>query len=88
VTPPPQLRTPGTADGAEAERQVKAILESASKTLKSIDTRKLSKAQRKEYDNALLLITQSEEALKSSNFEPARMLADKADRIGKELQGR
>jgi hypothetical protein len=35
-----------------------------------------------------MLITQSEDALKSTNFEFARNLADKAERIARELQGR
>jgi len=88
VTPPPQLRTPGTADGAEAARQVHDVLDRANKTLASIDYRKLNTARRGEYDTAKNLIKQSEDALKASNFDIARKLADKADQIGKELQTR
>lgn len=88
VTPPPQLRTSGTADGAEALRQVREILDRANKTLKAIDVRKLQSARREQYNTARLLITQSEDALKASNFDIARNLADKADRIAKELQTR
>jgi hypothetical protein len=88
VAPPPQLRTPGTADGAEADRQVRGVLENARKTLKVIDYRQLSKAKQKEYDNAGRLIAQAEEHLKTSSFELARTLAEKADGIAKELKGR
>jgi hypothetical protein len=85
VAPPPQLRTPETADGAEAARQVHDVLDRANKTLASVDYRKLNAARRGEYDTAKNLIKQSEDALKASNFEIARKLADKADQIGKEL---
>jgi outer membrane biosynthesis protein TonB len=88
VTPPPQLRTPGTADGAEAVRQVRDVLDRANKTLGSIDYRRLNKDRRGQYDTAKNLITQSEDALKKSTFDIARKLADKADQIAKELQTR
>lgn len=87
VTPPPQLRT-STVDGAEAERQVRTVLDSASKALKLVDHNRLSKARRAEYDNAVRLMAQSEENLKTANFEIARNLANKADQIAKELQPR
>jgi colicin import membrane protein len=87
VTPPPQLRT-SSVDGAEAERQVRTILDRASKALKLVDHKGLSNARRKEYDNAVLMMAQSEENLKTANFEIARNLANKADQIAKELQSR
>jgi hypothetical protein len=88
VTPPPTLRTPGTADGAEAMRQVREVLDRANKTLGSIDYRLLNKDRREQYNTAKNLITQSEDALKKSTFDIARKLADKADQIAKELQTR
>ena len=88
VTPPPQLRTPGTADGAEAMRQVREVVDRANKTLGSIDYRQLNKNRREQYNTAKNLITQSEDALKKSTFDIARKLADKADQIAKELQTR
>jgi hypothetical protein len=75
-------------DSAEAERQVRAVLESAIKALKLVDPNSLSKARRAEYDNAVRLMAQSEENLKTANFEIARNLANKADQIAKELQPR
>ena len=88
VAPPPQLRTPGTTDGAEAARQVHDVLDRANKTLGSIDYRRMTTARRGQYDTAKNLIRQSEDALKASNFDIARNLANKADQIAKELQTR
>jgi hypothetical protein len=89
VAPPvPQLRTPGTVDDAEATRQVHDVIERAKRTLGSIDYGRLTTERRKQYDSAKLMVTQSEDALKGSNFDFARNLAEKADRLAKELQGR
>lgn len=89
ATPPaPQLRTPGTPDSAEAARQVRDILDRATKTLNSIVKRLTTKARLEQYNQARLLLTQSEDALKASNFDNARKLAVKAEDIAKELQGR
>lgn len=91
VTPPapaPQLRTPGTPDSAEAARQVRDVLDRANKTVNSIDTRRFTKAQRGQYEDAKRLVIQAEDALKASNFDSARKLAEKANGIAKELQGR
>jgi len=89
VPPPvPQLRTPDTVDGAEAERQIKEVIDSARRTLGLIDYRPLNSQRRAQYDSAKLLITEAEDALKSQNYVLARGLAEKADRIAKELQVR
>ena len=89
VAPPvPQLRTPGTADGAEATRQIHDVIERAKKGLGSIDPNRLSTERRQQYEQAKLMVTQSEDALKAANFEFARNLAEKADRLAKELQSR
>jgi hypothetical protein len=94
ATPPapapvlPQLRTPGTPDGPEASRLVGEVVERARKMLKSIDYRHLTAARRAEYDSANRTIKQSEAALKEGKFDIALNLAEKADRIAKELQAR
>ena len=85
--PVPQLRTPGTSD-TEASRQVREVIDRAKKSLSSVNYQRLTHELRAQYDSAKLMLTQSEDALKSTNFEFARNLADKADRIAKELQGR
>lgn len=88
VTPPPQLRTATTADAAEAEKQVRTIMESANKALSGIDYQRLNKGQREQYDYARRMITQSDEKLKESKVEIARDLATKADKIARELPTR
>lgn len=86
--PAPQLRTPGSAEGPEAARQVREMLDRAQKALNSVDFRRLTTPQQGQYNNAKLMITQAEEQLKGSNFDIAKNLADKAIRIATELQGR
>jgi hypothetical protein len=89
VAPPvPQLRTPSTVDGAEATRQIHDVIERAKKGLAAIDPARLSTERQSQFQQAKIMVTQSEDALKASNFEFARLLADKADRLAKELQGR
>lgn len=86
ATPPlPPLRTPTSPDAAA---QVKQIIDRANGVLTSIDYRLLTKPQQAQYDNARQLLTQADEAMKTSNYDIARNLADKAERIAKELQGR
>jgi outer membrane biosynthesis protein TonB len=84
----PQLRTPGTPEGAEASRLVRDLVDRTRKTLGSIDYQRLTAARRAEYDNATLSIKDSESALKSGRFDIALNLAEKAERIAKELQKR
>jgi hypothetical protein len=88
VTPPPQLRMPGTPDSAEAVKQVNDILDRATKTLNSIDLKRFNKARKEQYDSARNLITQSQDALKKSDFENAKKLATKADDLANELKAR
>ena len=88
VTPPPQLRTATTADAAEAEKQVRTIMDSANRALNAIDYQRLNKGQKEQYDYAKRMITQSDEKLKESKVEIARDLATKADKIARELPTR
>jgi hypothetical protein len=86
VPPPlPQLRTPSSPDAA---RQVQEIIDRANGALKSIDYQALSNDQKAQYDNAKLLIKQAEDAVKAANFDFAKNVAEKAERIAKELHGR
>jgi hypothetical protein len=88
-TPPEsQLRTPGTADGAEAARQVKEILDRTVKSLSSIDYRVLSGERRKAYDEAKEFMRNADDALKKASYVLARSLAEKAEKLTRELQGR
>ena len=88
VPPAPQLRQPGTPESAEAAKQVQIIIDHAGKSLDSVNTKGFSKARRAVYENARGLLTQAQEALKKSDFENARKLADKVEQTARELGGR
>ncbi len=88
AAPAPQLRTPGSVDGAEAARQVNDVIGRAKRTLGAINYQQLSSERRAQYDSARLMITQAEDAVKVSNFEFAKNLAEKADRLATEMKGR
>ena len=75
-TPPRSLQT--TANMAEAEQQVRALLARASQDLGRIEYRTLSVEARAQYDIAKRFISQAEEALKDRNPVFAGKLADKA----------
>ena len=83
----PPLRTPRTADGAQAERQIRDIIGRANGLLGRVDYRKLSNERRKAYDQAKQFIEGAEGAIRDSKFEYALELADKAETLAKELQG-
>jgi hypothetical protein len=84
----PPLRTPDSPGAAEATRRILEITARAEGLLKVTDFQALSRAKREQYLNAQLLISQAEAAIKAANFEFARNLAEKAERLAKELQGR
>jgi outer membrane biosynthesis protein TonB len=88
VAPAPQLRQPGTPESAEASKQVQIIIDRAGKSLDSVNPKAFSKARRAVYENARGLLTQAQEALKKSDFDNARKLAEKVEQTAKELGGR
>jgi len=88
VPPAPQLRTPGSASGPEAAKQVRDSIDRAHKALNSVNYQKLTNPQRGQYNNAKLMLQLAEDQFKASNFDLARENADKANRIATELQGR
>jgi len=83
--PLPQLRTPNAPDAA---RQVKEIADRAMAMLNSIDWQALSKERQAQYNSAKTLIKQAEDAVTAGNVDFAKNLAEKAEKIAKELQGR
>ena len=83
----PPLRTARTADGAQAERQIRDIIGRANGLLGRVDYRRLSAERRKAYDQAKQFIEGAEGAIRDSKFEYALELADKAETLAKELQG-
>ena len=81
------LRTAATVDGAQAEKQVRDTIGRANGLLGRVDYRTLSPERRKAYDDAKRFLEASEGALKASNFEYAKNLADTAETLAKELLG-
>jgi hypothetical protein len=86
--PVPALRTPDSPRAAEATKRIQEITGRAEALLKVTDFDALSRARKEQYLNAQLLISQADAAIKAANFEFARNLAEKAERLAKELQGR
>ena len=84
----PPLRTGSSPDGAEATRIITEIRNRAKKLLDDTDYQKLTREQQAQYDNAKRFIDEADEALKAKNFEFARGVAEKAERLARELQGR
>ena len=85
--PPPvqPLRTPGTSDGPEMAKQVRETLDRANRTLNNIDYQALKPDSRANYDNAKSFIKQAEDALKANNLVVAKLLAERAENIAKQL---
>jgi hypothetical protein len=88
VQPPPTLRTPATADTAAVERVIREILQRAQGNLKSIDYQKQPQAGKDVYNDAKGHIEGAEAAIKASNFELAKSLAEKAEKLARGLQGK
>jgi outer membrane biosynthesis protein TonB len=84
----PPLRTASSPDTAEAARQISDIRNRAQKLLDDTDYRKLTRQQQAQYDDAKRFIGETDEALKDKNFEFAKGVAEKAERLARELQGR
>jgi outer membrane biosynthesis protein TonB len=84
----PQLRTPQTADGTEAERNVRTTLDRAKSLLGSVNFAPLPEERKKAYNDAKGFIQQAEEAIKQGNFVFAKGVADKAEVLAHELSGR
>lgn len=85
---PPTLSTPPQGDANALSRQIRDNIERTRRTLEKINYGPLSYDRKKAYDDAKLFATQAEDALKVSNLVFAKELADKAERLAKELQGR
>jgi hypothetical protein len=86
--PPPQLRTPQTADASEAEKNVRSTIDRASKLLGGVNYGPLNNERKKAYNDAKMFIQQAEEASKQGNFALAQGVANKAETLARELAGR
>lgn len=88
TTPPvPPLRTPGTPEGPELIKQVRDTLDRANKILGSVDYQALKSDSRANYENAKSFMKQAEDMLKANNPVAAKLLADRAENIAKQLAG-
>jgi hypothetical protein len=85
--PVPPLRTPGTPNGPEMSKQVRDTLDRANKILGSVDYQALKSDSRANYENAKSFMKQAEDALKANNTVAAKLLADRAENIAKQLAG-
>jgi hypothetical protein len=85
---PPMIRTPATADAAASERQIRDVMEKAKSGLANVNFAGLSGQRKKEYNAVKDFIDGAEAAIRSSNFELAKELAGKAEKLANELQGR
>ncbi|HVL66337.1 MAG TPA: hypothetical protein VM364_03645 [Vicinamibacterales bacterium] len=94
ATPPPAppqqgpLRIPETSNPQQLAAQIRDTIARARGILDRTDYGPLSNARKKAYDDAKLFAQQADDALKASNLVFAKELADKAERLAKELQGR
>ncbi|MGH9310295.1 MAG: hypothetical protein ACRD1U_13025 [Vicinamibacterales bacterium] len=88
IQPAPVLRTQSTTDAAAAERRIRDIIGRAQGMLQNIDYQRLNDQRRIAYDQAKSSIEGAEAALKDLSFELAQQLAEKAEKLAKELQTR
>jgi hypothetical protein len=87
AAPVPPLRTSGTGDGPEMAKQVRDTLDRASRMLNNVDYQALKPDSRANYDNAKSFLKQAEDMLKANNLVAAKLLADRAENIAKQLGG-
>jgi outer membrane biosynthesis protein TonB len=88
-TPPPvaPLRSAATPIGPEAEKQIREILENTQKALDKVDPGSLASDDRKaNFEQAKAFLRQADEALKKEELTQARLFAERAQNIAKQLQ--
>jgi len=82
------IRTPATADAAASERQIRDIIVKTTTGLGTVNFQRLNGDRKKAYNDAKDFLDRAEAAIRASNFELARELAAKAEKLSSELQGR
>jgi outer membrane biosynthesis protein TonB len=86
--PPAPLRTPATADAATAERRVRDIIQRTQAILNNVDYTRLPAPRQSAYEQAKDSMEGAEAALRDKAFDLARQMADKAEKLARELQNR
>jgi len=85
VAPPPQLRPANTPDPSEAAKQAQVAVERAKQVLGQLSAKTVPKTQKAVFDDAHRMLTLAEEAIKKSDFENAKKLAEKVESTAREL---
>jgi hypothetical protein len=86
--PVPQLSIPEAVDASKLTGQIRGTIERTRAALERIDYGPLSDTRKKTYNEVKLFADQAEAELKLNNLLVAKELADKAERLVKDLQGR
>ena len=86
--PPTQLRTPATANDAQAENQIRAMIERGRNLLNSVNFPLLSDERKNSYNQAKMFFDQAESALKQGNYVFAQSIAGKGEALAHDLAGR
>jgi hypothetical protein len=79
---------PETANTAQLANQIREAIARSKAILDKVDYQRLSPVAIKAYKESQLFAQQADDALKANNLPFAKELADKAERLAKELQGR
>ena len=86
--PVPQLSIPEASDAARLTAQIRSTIERTRAALEKIDYGPLSDIRKKTYNEVKLFADQAEAELKLNNLLVAKELAEKSERLVKDLQGR
>ena len=88
VKPATTLQTTPPGREAALEQEIRTTVESAGKTLSSIDYKKLSRGEQDQYDQAKSFLARAEKAIEEKNLVFARQLAENAQKMAAQLAGR
>lgn len=84
----PQLKLPENGDSGTLSRQIRDIVERTRRMLGVVTRANLPPIRQKNYDDAQSFVKQAEDALNAKNLVFAKEVAEKAERLAKDLQGR
>ena len=84
----PQLKLPENGDAGTLSRQIRDIVERTRRMLGVVNRATLQPIRQKNYDDAQSFVKQAEDALNTKNLVFAKEVAEKAERLAKDLQGR
>jgi hypothetical protein len=88
VPAPPQLRPGNTPDPSEAQKQAQIAVDRSRQVLSSLNPKQVPKDKKAVFDGAHNMQKLAEEALKKSDFENAKKLAEKVESTARELGAR